>query len=136
MYGSGTTFLRSPDGTLPFVVVAEVAEITPGEETRASVERPLLADTNSVVTTVPGAITPGECQIKLYWKPEDESQVTLKADFNTQANFHYQIMYPDGSTDTFPGHITKWGKAQVTKNNEIMREISIKKADLPVEVTA
>lgn len=136
MYGSGTTFSRSADGLEPFVVLAEVAEITPGEETRASVERPLLADTNSVVTTMPGAVTPGECQVKLYWKPDDTGQIALKADFNTQANFHYRITYPDGTTETFPGHITKWGKAQVTKSNEIMREISIKKADLPVEVTA
>lgn len=134
MYGSGTTFQRSSDGTT-FTTVAEVAEITPGEETRASVERPLLADTNAVITTKPGAITPGELGLKLYWKPADPGQVALKADFATQENFHYRIVYPDGSTDTFPGHITKWGKEQVTKAQEIMRSISIKKADLPVEVT-
>lgn len=133
MYGSGTKFQRSPDSGVTFVDVAEVADLTPGEETRASTERPLLADPSSVITTKPGAITPGECQLKLYWKPDDPAQIALKQDFSTQDNFHYRILYPDGSTDTFPGHITKWGKEQVTKNNEIMRAISIKKADLPIE---
>lgn len=134
MYGSGTLFQRSSDG-VAFTTVAEVADLTPGEETRASTERPLLADTSAVITTKPGAITPGEVSVKLYWKPDDPGQIALKADFNTQANFHYRILYPDGSKDTFPGHITKWGKEQVTKAQEIMRTIAIKKADLPVEET-
>ncbi len=124
MIGSGTQFHRSEDGTT-YTRIGKIMELNAPEQSRASSEKTYLDNSDNYKSFEPGMIDPGEMTISLEYDPDDAAQNLLKNDFNTKSNFYYKITYPDGSHDTFQGHITAWGKA-VPKEETIQRNITFK----------
>lgn len=131
MIGAGTRFYRSDDGEI-WEQIAKVMDLSPPGITRGSSEKTFLEDTNNSKSFEPGMIEPGECELSLEWDKTDPMQAKLKADLMTKSNFHYGIRFPDDSFDTWPGHITEWGK-ELPKEETIQRKVKFKLAAIPDE---
>ncbi|BDM66225.1 hypothetical protein NFHSH190041_36770 (plasmid) [Shewanella sp. NFH-SH190041] len=124
MIGAGTQFFRSDDGTT-YTRVAKLMDLTPPEESRSSSEKTYLDDTTNYKTFEPGMIDPGELSLALEFDITDAGQNALKADKGIKGNKYYKIVYPDGSSDAFMGHITGWGKS-ISKEETIQRSVKFK----------
>jgi hypothetical protein len=133
MIGAGTKFLRSDDG-VNYTQVTKVLDLTPPGMTRGSNEKSYLESATNSKSYEPGMIDPGEMEVTLEFEKGDPAQVELKADFNTQANFYYKLVYPDNTFHSFMGHITDWGM-ELPKEETVSRKIKIKLATVIDEGT-
>lgn len=133
MIGAGTKFYRSVDGTpTSWTQIAKVLDLSAPSLTRGSSENSYLEDAANTKSYEPGVIDPGECDLTLEWDKTDAAQVLLKADFETKSNFHYGILYPDGTFDSWLGHMTEWGK-ETPKEETIKRKVKFKLASTITE---
>jgi hypothetical protein len=129
--GYKTKFKRSADAGVTYTQVAGLIEIEPHEVTRGSVETTTLDDDSGYKTFTPsGLADAGEVSCTLEWNEADTEQGALAADLDAAGNGYYQILYPEGETVSFRGHVTSWGKA-VPVEDRITRTVKFKLSEKP-----
>tara|TARA_B100000809_G_C14807187_1_gene412447 strand:+ start:150 stop:557 length:408 start_codon:yes stop_codon:yes gene_type:complete len=133
MIGAGTRFFRSDDGAI-WTQVSKVLDLTPPGMTRGSSEKTYLESLTNSKSYEPGMIDPGEMEATLEFDKTDTAQIALKADFDTKANFHYKVVYPDNTFHSFMGHLTDWGM-EVPKEETVSRKVKIKLSTVIAEGT-
>lgn len=138
MQGQGTKFNRLNTAVSPsvYVQMAKLMELEDAEATRGSNETTEWDQAGPYQTFEPEKIIDaGEISLSLKFIPGSAEEIALAADSKAEANQTYQLEYPDGSTLTVVGHITKWGKSTPQVSN-ILRNITVKISGEPVFVAA
>lgn len=134
MQGQGAQFKRDNAGS--YVQVAGLVDLEDVSMSRGAVDTSLMDQTTSYMTSEAATlIDPGELSITLEWDPSDAGQTNLQSDFEGSTNQDYQILYPDGTTFDFTGHITTWGKA-TPKEDRITRNVTFKISGAPTITAA
>ncbi len=138
MQGQGAQFKRFDTSVSPnaYVQVAGLIDLEDVSMSRGAVDTSLMDQTSSYMTSEAATlIDPGELSVTLEWAPSDAGQTNLQSDFESASNQSYQILYPDGTTFDFSGHITTWGKA-TPKEDRITRSVTLKISGAPTITTA
>lgn len=128
---SGTTFSRSDDGGTSFDLVAGINSLSFPEMTKATNDISLLDSTDAYKEFSAGQIDPGELGLVLVLDDTDTEQDNLYADFEGQSLGDYRITFSNGTTFTFKGHCTTWGRT-VEKDNDVLLPTGFKLSGRPV----
>jgi predicted secreted protein len=110
--GTGTLLQRSTTfGTIAFVTIAEVNEITGPNMTRDVIDCTSLSSTGGYREFIAGFRNSGEVQFDLNFALGGVGYDELKQDFESSVLRTYQIVLPDGSNTTlqFQGLVTALG---------------------------
>ncbi len=134
MIGYGTQFLRSADQGANYVQILKLLDLEEGERSRGSAENTPIDGTDHYKTFEPTIIDPGETSLTFIWDEVDAGQVLLQGDFHSQTIEWYQVLYTDGTSVSFRGFPTGWGKS-VTIEDKITRTVKFKISGKPVIVT-
>ncbi|AQQ67489.1 hypothetical protein Mag101_07430 [Microbulbifer agarilyticus] len=128
--GYKTQFHRSDDG-VAYTQVAGLLDVDPGEESRGSDDVTPIDGTSGYMDFDPvGLRDAGEHSLTFIWNEGDAGQAALRADFDSDTNCYYKVVYPEGTEVEFVGHITGWGKA-IPKDSKMTRTVKVKVSGKP-----
>lgn len=128
--GLGTKFQRK-DATDVFVDIAQVVSITPPEVKIDDVKVERL-DGDGVQKVLPGLIDVGEIKLKLNFDPADTAHTTLQNDAFARTIQQYKIVLPTGYSCTLTGFISNFGISEISADEVIQAEVTIKLTEKPV----
>lgn len=123
MTGLKTRFEREDGGT--YETIAQVANITPPQPERETVEVEDLDPADGVMKKLAGLIDPGEVSLTLNFDPADNGHKALEDDFYAGVARNYRIVLPNGYGWTFSGIVTAFAPQEISAGDVLQVEVTI-----------